>query len=95
LEIKIPLGGNHFPVWKSKSPTMEMFLRFGGRKSSQWKRSSKLEEGNHRGGNVPPNWRRKIIVMETFLQSGGRKSSWFWGKTLAVARQKSLTTAKS
>jgi len=54
---------------------METSLKSGGRKSSRWKRSSNLEEGNHRDGNVPPNWRTKIIVMETFLQTGGQKSS--------------------
>jgi hypothetical protein len=95
LEIEIPLGGNRFPAWKSKSSTMEMFLRFGGGKSSWWKRSSNLEEENHRGGNVPPIWRKKIIVVEMFLRFGGRKSSCFCGEIPSLARQKSLTKLKT
>jgi hypothetical protein len=54
---------------------METLLQSGGRKSSWWKRSSNLEEENHRDGNAPPNWRKKIIAVETFLQLGGRKKS--------------------
>jgi hypothetical protein len=63
LEIKIPHGGNRFPVWKSKSPLEETIFQFGNRNPPQWKRSSDLEEENHCGGNVPPIWRRKIIVV--------------------------------
>jgi hypothetical protein len=75
LEIKIPHDGNVPQIWRIKIIAMETFLQSGGRKSSRWKRSSNLEEENHRDGNVPPIWRRKIIAMETSLQSGGRKSS--------------------
>jgi hypothetical protein len=60
---------------------METFLHDGGTKSSRWKRSSDLEEENHRGGHVPPIWRRKIIV--------------FWGEIPSLARQKSLTKLKT
>jgi hypothetical protein len=59
---------------------METFLQSGGRKSSRWKRSSKLGEENHRDGNVPQIWGKKIIAIETSLQSGGRKSSCFCGE---------------
>jgi hypothetical protein len=51
---------------------METFLQSGGRKSSQWKRSSKLEEENHRDGNVPPIWRKKIIVILSVNFSGSK-----------------------
>ena len=50
---------------------------FAARKSSRWKRSSNLEEENHRGGNAPQIWRKKIIVVEMFLRFGGRKSLWW------------------
>ena len=81
MEIKIPLGGNRFPVWKSKSSTMETFLRFGGRKKSGWKRSSSLEEKKNRDGNAPQIWRKKIIVVGVEIPS--------------LARQKSLTKIKT
>jgi hypothetical protein len=54
---------------------METFLRFGGGKSSRWKRSSDLEGEKNQDGNVPPVWRNKIIAMENFLRFGGGKSS--------------------
>ena len=60
---------------------METFLQFGGRKSLRWKRSSDLEEENHRGGNAPQIWRKEIIVV--------------WGEILSLARQKSLTKLKT
>jgi hypothetical protein len=54
---------------------VETSLRFGGRKSSWWKRPSDLEGEKNQDGNVPPIWREKIIAVETFLRFGGRKSS--------------------
>jgi hypothetical protein len=51
---------------------METFLQSGGRKSSRWKRSSNLEEENHRDGNVPPIWRRKITVILRVNFSGSK-----------------------
>jgi len=77
LEIKIPLGGSRFPVWKLKSSLEETIFQLGNQNPPQWKCSSDLEEGNHRSGNVPPNWRKEIIAVETFLQTGGRKLSWW------------------
>jgi hypothetical protein len=40
--------GNVPQIWRKEIIVVETFLRFGGRKSSWWKRSSDLEEGNHR-----------------------------------------------
>jgi hypothetical protein len=60
---------------------VETFLQSGGTKSSWWKRSSNLEEQNHRSGNLPPSWRNKIIAI--------------WDKISVVARQKSLSTAEA
>jgi hypothetical protein len=77
LEIKIPLGGNCFPVWKSKSPLEEIVFQFGNQNPPWRKPFSSLEIEILHDGNVPQIWRRKIIVVEMFLRFGGRESSWW------------------
>ena len=77
MEIKILLGGNHFPTWKSKSPMEETVFQLGNQ-NPPWRKSfSSLEIEILHNGNVPPIWRTKIIMMEMFLRFGGGKSSWW------------------
>jgi hypothetical protein len=63
LEEENHRGGNVPQIWRKKIIVVEMFLQFGGGKSSWWKCSSNLEGENHCGGNVPQIWRTKIIMV--------------------------------